>query len=31
MATKAGKEINKDLGNFNSNIDLLFVNYDEEL
>jgi hypothetical protein len=31
MATKAGIEINKDLGDFNSNIDLLFVNYDEEL
>lgn len=31
MATKAGKELNKDLGDFHSSIDLLFVNHDEEL
>lgn len=31
MATNAGKELNKELGDFHSSIDLLFVNYDEEL
>ena len=31
MATKLGKKLNKDLMDFHQNVDIIFVNYSEEL
>jgi hypothetical protein len=31
MTTKEGKKLNKDLADFHNSVDLIFVNYEEEL